>query len=82
MKIEIELDLKTKKAIEIIAKAFSWTFEQLIIYAIKRDIEYIEEYADLDYISDLQQSDLQQYYHIEKIDMNELKKLIFLEEIC
>ena len=76
VKIEIELECQDKKAIDIIAKAFNWTPKQFIQYSIKKDIDFIQQYSQMAFINDLYE-----HYNIEKIDLEELKKLIFLEEI-
>jgi len=76
VKIEIELELQDKKAIDIIANAFNWTPKQFIQYSIKRDISFVQGYSQMAFINDLYE-----HYNIEKIDLEELKKLIFLEEI-
>lgn len=76
VKIEIELELQDKKAIDIIAKAFNWTPKQFIQYSIKRDIDFVQGYANTTFLTDLYE-----HYNIEKIDLEQLKKLYLLGEI-
>ncbi len=76
VKIEIEMDLQDKKAIDIIAKAFGWTPKKFIQYNIKKDISFVQRYNN-----PIFPNDLNEYYNIKKIDLEELKKLILLEEI-
>lgn len=52
-KIEIELALQDKKAIDIIAKAFGWTPEKFIEISLKKDIKYIQNNIRTHTIDDL-----------------------------
>ena len=53
VKIELELDLKTKKAIDIIAKAFGWTPKKFIEISLKKDVKYIQDNIRTHTIDDL-----------------------------
>ena len=78
VKIEIELDPELKIGIDIISKAFNWTPGKFIEYCIRRDIEYVRGYAGLD---SSYSSDLEQHFHLKKIDMNKLTELTSVEGI-
>ncbi|MFW9878789.1 MAG: hypothetical protein ACFFG0_37395 [Candidatus Thorarchaeota archaeon] len=83
IKIGLKLDQVIKNAIDIIAKAFNWTPEQFLQYSIKKDVQYVMQYAGLD---DYYSGDLKEHYTLEKIDMKELWKLTslmksFLEDV-
>ncbi|MFW9872665.1 MAG: hypothetical protein ACFFG0_06140 [Candidatus Thorarchaeota archaeon] len=77
IKIGLKLDQVIKNAIDIIAKAFNWTPEQFLQYSIKRDVEYVMQFAGLE---DSYSGDLKEHYELKKIDMKELLKLTSLME--
>lgn len=53
VKIEIELELQNKKAIDIIAKAFGWTPEKFIEISLKKDVKYIKDNLKTNTLNDL-----------------------------
>lgn len=64
-----------KYKLEIIAKAFKTTLEQLIIEILNKEINYIESLLD----SEQSTKGLEEYYERE-ISYNEIQKLTIVED--
>ncbi|MHA1291370.1 MAG: hypothetical protein ACTSQJ_01730 [Promethearchaeota archaeon] len=75
-KIEIELDLDKKIQIDIISKAFNMAPKEFIDNVITKELDYIK------YLLEFSNSkeELESYYKFE-INIDDLKKLILMEEV-
>lgn len=76
VEIKIELDQEKKLAINIISKAFNLGLEEFINLVLKKEIHFINCLLGRSYPKE----NLEDYYKFE-IDIDELKKLILVEEI-
>lgn len=76
-KFEITLDQDKKLQIDIISKAFNMTPQAFIDFVLTKKINYIK-YLLTDFSNP--KGELEEYFELE-IDIDELKKLILIEEV-
>lgn len=76
IEIEIEMDQQKKLEFDIISKAFDMELKDFINIAITHEIHYIKST-----FSFKRSKEQLEFYYKRNINMNELKKLILVEEI-
>lgn len=76
LKIEIELDQDKKLELDIISKAFGISPGEFIDFVLKKELDYVKYLFELTHPKE----ELEDYYE-RKINLDELKKLILVEEV-